>query len=135
MTTREKLPNKREGETVKLRFGAHRHAYHVTTGYYADGRIGEVFVNGGKAGSEAEALARDGAVLISIGLQHGVPLATMRDAVTRNRDGSPQTVVGAVLDLIAPRERDQTIEPTHQEEKTDVSSEEPGEGQGEAGGD
>jgi len=100
MTTREALPNRRMSTTVKFRFGGQNRAYHLTCGYYADGRLGEVFVNGGKAGQEVDALARDGAVLISLALQHGVPTQIMRGAITRNRDGTPSTVIGAVLDKL-----------------------------------
>ena len=78
--------------------------YHITVGYYADGKtIGEVFVTPlGKAGrgSMLEALARDAAVLISLATQHGCPLETQRRAITRDEQNRPLTLVGAVLDAM-----------------------------------
>jgi ribonucleoside-diphosphate reductase alpha chain len=38
----------------------------VTLGFYADGRVGEVFVTGAKAGTEVEANVRDTAILVSL---------------------------------------------------------------------
>ena len=72
----------------------------VTTGYHADGRVGEVFITSSKVGSNTEAIARDAAVVLSIAIQFGVPLTTLRGAVTREQDGSPSTVIGAVLDQL-----------------------------------
>ena len=37
---------------------------------------------------------------LSLALQHGAPAAAIRAAVTREADGSPAGIVGAVLDLI-----------------------------------
>ena len=51
-------------------------------------------------GSEVAAITHDAAVLISIGLQYGVPLGTLRHAVTRDRDNNAATIIGAVLDKI-----------------------------------
>jgi|GEM_PF-6992430 hypothetical protein len=41
------------------------------------------------------------AVTLSIALQHGTPAAAIRAAVTRESDGSPAGIVGAILDLLA----------------------------------
>ena len=62
--------------------------------------IGEVFISGSKAGSTTEAVARDGAVLLSIALQHGVPLETIKHALTREGNGTPSTIIGAVVDRL-----------------------------------
>ena len=45
----------------------------VTIGFYADGTVGEVFIDGGKTGQDMQSIARDAAVLLSLALQHGVP--------------------------------------------------------------
>lgn len=100
--SRAHLPNRRPGESFNvLHNGAQ---FIVTIGQYEDGKPGEVFVsatgNAGK-GSDIEALARDAAILMSLGIQYGVPLATMRAAVTRGESGEPATLVGAVLDAVA----------------------------------
>jgi hypothetical protein len=101
MTTRAPLPQRRYCETFELRHGGQNTPFAVTIGRYSDNRIGEVFITGAKAGSDAEAIARDGAVLLSIALQFGVPLETIKHAITRESDGAPSTVIGAVVDRLA----------------------------------
>ena len=100
MPQRELLPQRRRAETFNMKFGDQQAEYAVTVGYYEDGRIGEVFIDGAKAGSMMDALARDGAVLTSIGLQYGMRLETVRHALTRDRDGKAFTIIGAVIDRI-----------------------------------
>ena len=73
----------------------------VTVGFFDDGAPGEVFVNSRKPGGDVEAIARDAAVLLSLALQHGVPVETIRHAVTRCSDGSPVSILGAVVDRIS----------------------------------
>ncbi len=51
---------------------------------YDDGSLGEVFINGGKSGEVVEAIARDGAVLLSLALQYGADLSNIRSAITRD---------------------------------------------------
>jgi len=97
---RETLPERRSSETFKFRFGGQNGAYHLTVGYYPDGRIGELFISTNKIGSAAEAIARDIAILMSLNLQLGGSLQTMRDALTREQDGSASTIAGAVADLL-----------------------------------
>lgn len=63
--------------------------------------VQEIFIDAGKSGTEMQTMSRDAAVLMSIALQHGAPIETMRHAVTRNVDGSPQGPIGALLDLLA----------------------------------
>lgn len=104
MPERKRLPDRRYSESFRLRFGNRNRTFHVTCGYYEDHQLGEVFIAGGKAGQEDEALSRDGAVLISLALQHGVTLKVLQKSVTRNLDGSPSTIIGAVLDELCIRE-------------------------------
>lgn len=100
MTAREPLPARRFGETFKLRHGNQHSAYHITLGRYADGRLGEIFISTSKVGTAMDALARDVAVMMSLALQHGCAIETMRHALTREQDGSPSTIAGAVADAI-----------------------------------
>jgi hypothetical protein len=102
---RDRLPQRRYGETFELKHGGQNTPFQITLGFYPDGTIGEVFISGAKAGSEVEAVARDGAVLLSILLQYGAPLETIKHAITRNSDGSPSTIVGAVVDMLSIQER------------------------------
>lgn len=97
-SNRAVLPNRRFGENFELRHGGKNTSFIVTLGRYPDGRVGEVFISGAKAGSEVDAVARDGAILLSIALQYSVPLQTIKHAMTREPDGSASTIVGAVVD-------------------------------------
>lgn len=99
--TREPLPLRRRSETFELPFGGLRESHVVTIGFYEDGRIGEVFITGGKSGEAVEAIARDSAVILSLALQFDVPLSIIARAITRDGQGMPQTVVGCIVDLIA----------------------------------
>lgn len=97
---REPLPQRRAAEAFELQHGGKAVTFHVTLGYYPDGRVGEVFISGTKSGTEVEANVRDGAVLVSIALQHHVPLDVMRNAITREANGAASTIIGVVLDLM-----------------------------------
>jgi hypothetical protein len=105
MTERNTLPHRRAGETFEIQHGGKNAVFAVTVGYYPDDTIGEVFISGAKAGSEIDGIARDGAVLLSIALQYGVPLATIKHAVTRESDGAPSTIVGVVVDRLTNGEK------------------------------
>lgn len=101
MNMRRVLPQRRRAETFELRHGNQNAVFSVTLGFYADGAIGEVFVSGAKAGSGIDALCSDAATLLSLALQHGVPIKTMKHTVQREPNGEAMTVVGAVIDVIA----------------------------------
>jgi hypothetical protein len=98
MSERSILPQRRANETFDLRVGAH--LFSVTVGYYAGMRVGEVFINGGRTGSDMDAVTRDAAVLLSIALQYGVPVETIAHAVTRESNGSASSIIGAVVDRL-----------------------------------
>jgi ribonucleoside-diphosphate reductase alpha chain len=103
MTARNVLPQRRFSETFELSHG--KVSYRVSVGYFEggfwSGWPAEVFISAPKSGSEVEAIARDAAVLVSIALQHGVPLDVMAHSITRDSDGRPSTIMGAVLDELA----------------------------------
>jgi hypothetical protein len=94
------LPTRRPTETFKFRFQAQRAAYHLSMGYYPDGKLGEVFLSTNQTGSQSEAIAHDFATLISLLLQHGCDLETIRNALTHDRDGNVTTIAGTVVDLL-----------------------------------
>lgn len=100
MPARRALPARRRCENFAIGHGGLAKAYQVTVGYYEDGRLGEVFINGGKSGEAVESIARDGAVLMSIALQYGATIETLAKAITRDTAGRPQTIVGVVLDRL-----------------------------------
>jgi hypothetical protein len=100
--TRAPLFNRRGGATHELEHDQIRLL--VTVGFYPDGAPGEVFTSispgRGRQTSAFEASTRDAAILISLCLQHGVALETLRKAVTRGDHDEPASVVGAILDSI-----------------------------------
>jgi hypothetical protein len=100
MTSRAVLPNRRAGENIEITHGGQNTPFVITLGRYPDGTIGEVFISGSKSGSAFDAVARDGAILLSLCMQHGVPLETIKRAITREGDGAPSTIVGAVVDRL-----------------------------------
>jgi acetyl-CoA carboxylase alpha subunit len=67
-------------------------------GRFDDGRIAEIFINGAKVGSAAEANAQDAAIVASLALQHGCPLETIHHALVRGGgSGGPlATLLGKV---------------------------------------
>jgi hypothetical protein len=100
MTERRVLPPRRRAETFDVPFAGLDRAHTVTVGYYDDHSIGEVFINGGKSGEMVESIARDGAVLLSLALQYGADLANIKSAITRDGQGSPSSIIGAVVDRL-----------------------------------
>ena len=59
------------------------------------------FVRVDPASSDLQILANDAAVILSLALQHGVILDTIRHGVAREESGRPQSIVGAVVDAFA----------------------------------
>ncbi len=71
---RERLPRRRKSNTFAFRV-ADCEGY-VTVGEYEDGRPGEVFMKVSKQGSTLAGIMDAFSISVSLGLQHGVPLAT-----------------------------------------------------------
>ena len=99
MSERTRLPNRRASETFNLECNGLR--YTATISRLSDGVIAEIFLSNHKSGSQADANARDSAVVCSIALQHGVPLETIRHALLRDSRGVASSPLGTALDLIA----------------------------------
>ncbi len=93
---RQILPLRRACETFPIRFWNQQ--FYVTVGFYSDGTPGEVFIDGGKTGQDVQATARDAAVVLSLALQHGTPLETIKRAISRDSAGNPTAIVGAIID-------------------------------------
>ena len=58
------------------------------------------FISTNQVGTQLDALARDVAVLMSLALQHGCAIETIRHALTREAEGAPSTIAGAVADRL-----------------------------------
>ncbi|HXW34005.1 MAG TPA: vitamin B12-dependent ribonucleotide reductase [Acidimicrobiales bacterium] len=71
---RERLPRRRKSSTFAFRV-ADCEGY-VTVGEYEDGRPAEVFIKVSKQGSTLAGIMDAFSISVSLGLQHGVPLAT-----------------------------------------------------------
>lgn len=99
-SSRLMLRTRRPAECIKFNRGNLK--FYGTLGFadqYAEWPS-EVFLQGGKVGSELEATCRDFAVAVSLGLQYGVPFLGLRDAMTRLDDGTAAGPGGQFLDLI-----------------------------------
>ena len=99
MTAREHLPNRRPSGSFALEVAGLK--YTATVSHFADGRIGELFLNNCKTDSAADMNARDAAITFSIAVQHGADSETIRRALSRDSAGNATGVLGAALDLIA----------------------------------
>ncbi len=80
---RESLPARRKGYTQKACVGGRK--IYLSTGEYADGRLGEIFIDMHNEGAAFRSLMNNFAIAISIGLQYGVPLEEYVDAFTFTR--------------------------------------------------
>ncbi len=80
---RERLPRRRRSSTFHFRV-ADCEGY-VTVGEYEDGRPGEVFMKVSKQGSTLAGIMDAFSIAVSLGLQHGVPLATFVRKYTNMR--------------------------------------------------
>ena len=83
LVMRESLPARRKGYTQKARVGGQK--IYLSTGEYADGRLGEIFINMHEGGPAFRSLMNNFAIAISVGLQYGVPLEEYVDAFTFTR--------------------------------------------------
>jgi hypothetical protein len=101
---RQRLPNRRACETFSFECATLR--YTATISRFDDGRISEIFLSNHKSGSQADANAKDSAVVASIALQHGVPVDVIRKALLRDARGTASSPLGVALDIL-----DAAIEP------------------------
>ncbi|MFD2245137.1 vitamin B12-dependent ribonucleotide reductase [Pontibacter ruber] len=69
---RRKLPDKRNGFTQKAKIDGH--TVYIRTGEYADGSLGEIFIDMYKEGASFRSILNCFAISVSLGLQYGVPL-------------------------------------------------------------
>lgn len=96
--TRTDIPTRRPSEIIA--FDHNGIAYDGQVSYLMDGTPIEIFLHGGKTGTPVQAVARDSAVAVSLALQFGAPIKTIRAALTRLDDGSAAGPLGQLLDLI-----------------------------------
>ena len=92
--TREDLPRRRAADVVTFEHEGRR--WTATAGRFADGRLAELFLDAPKVSPLADA-ARESAILVSLALQHGCAVETIRHAL----DGRGVSPVGAALAAIS----------------------------------
>lgn len=81
--TRVRLPKKRTGFTQEARVGGHK--VFLRTGEYADGTLGEIFIDMHKEGAAFRSVMNCLSMAVSVGLQYGVPLETFVEQFTFTR--------------------------------------------------
>jgi hypothetical protein len=101
MTARKRLPNRRASETFELDVAGLR--YTATASWFHDGRLAELFLNNHKSNSAADVNARDAAIALSLALQNGADVETIRKALCRDSHGRASGPLGAALDRLAGR--------------------------------
>lgn len=80
---RKRLPKSRPATTTSFSVGGAEG--YMTSGAYADGTLGEVFLKLGKQGSTLAGVMDAFSIAVSIGLQYGVPLETFVEKFTNLR--------------------------------------------------
>jgi ribonucleoside-diphosphate reductase alpha chain len=76
--SRKRLPGHRPHELID--FVHDGFLYTVGIGRFVDGRLAEIFINAGIAGTAIETYARDTAIAVNLPLQHGRSLENIRAA-------------------------------------------------------
>ena len=80
--TRARLPNRRPSETETLEVGGQ--TFEACVGFDpGTWQPREVFLTGGKEGSDFDAMLADAATVISVALQHGVPIGALVKSIGR----------------------------------------------------
>ena len=115
--TRARLPNRRPSHLETLEVDGQ--TITACVGFDpATNRPCEVFLNGGKEGSQVDAMLADAATVISVALQYGVPLDALAKSVGRapnastmpgsldqlNAGSAAASAIGAALDLLLAHE-------------------------------
>ena len=92
--SRSRLPDRRNSISGVYEHGGIKD--HCSASYQ-NGAVAELFLDGPHIGSAANIVAKEAAVLLSLALQHGTPLETIRAALPMLPDASPAGPVGAAL--------------------------------------
>ena len=114
---RSRLPNRRPSHLETIEVGGQ--VITACIGFDpATGQPREVFLSGGKEGSQFDAMLADAATVISVALQYSVPIAALAKSVGRfpnaattsgsldqlTASGLPTSALGAALDLLIAHE-------------------------------
>jgi len=80
---RHRLQDERSAITHHFAFGGHEG--YLTVGFYPNGEPGEIFIRMAKAGSTIAGLMECFGTVVSVSLQHGVPLKVLCDKLSHTR--------------------------------------------------
>jgi ribonucleoside-diphosphate reductase alpha chain len=80
---RHRLQDERSAITHHFAFGGHEG--YLTVGFYPNGQPGEIFIRMAKAGSTIAGLMECFGTVVSVSLQHGVPLKILCDKLSHTR--------------------------------------------------
>ena len=94
---RARLADRRRSDSVDFTHSGLR--WTASCSRFRDGGLAELFLVGSKAQSDLGILASDAAILLSIGLQYGMPADVAREAMLRSSTGAAASVVCHALDI------------------------------------
>lgn len=98
MSARARLPHRRPSVVTTVAWTGKD--WPVCFGFDADGHIREIFLKGGKTGSEIEGLVDDACVVLSLLLQHGLGIDALADHL--GREGvDPASPAASLIGLAA----------------------------------
>src|ERR1700692_1254169 len=80
---RHRLPDERVGRTHHFSIAGHEG--YLTVGLYPNGQPGEIFIRMAKEGSTIAGLMECFGTVVSVSLQHGVPLKVLCDKLSHTR--------------------------------------------------
>jgi ribonucleoside-diphosphate reductase alpha chain len=80
---RHRLQDERSAITHHFAFGGHEG--YLTVGFYPNGQPGEIFIRMAKAGTTIAGLMECFGTVVSVSLQHGVPLKVLCDKLSHTR--------------------------------------------------
>ena len=96
---RKELTNRRPAYAFDIR-DSNGTPYRLTPSFH-DEDVKEVWINGGgKVGTERHDTLTEMGRIISVALQHGVPLEELKSCATYHSDGRPATIIGEVFNAI-----------------------------------
>ena len=122
---RQRLPNRRDNRHATVELSGQQ--FNICIGLDPEtGQPHELFLNGGKEGSQVDALFSDAAIIISIALQYGVPIQALAKSVGRSPNLSTMpgsldqlaagsqaaSPIGAAIDLLIEHEKRPDREPS-----------------------
>jgi len=96
--TRRKLPTRRDSSHTRFRYNDG--TYNVSASRFDDLRLGEVWIDGAKAGTDVYFVMIELATVMSLALQHGADPDQIRRALPQTRSGKPLGPLGCALDAL-----------------------------------